>query len=163
MRKIRWFLTGLLLGAVAWGQTDEPFNAVRVTPRWNVGGGIDLYVSNQTKMPVSTDRLAVELRLKATEPCRLDYEKRLDLKPGETVKLAVADVQGARKCLGAQSTIAAHAPLARALRFVRPPINQAATELVTPNTDALVVNATWKVRGRALRSQTHWLVKPESQ
>jgi hypothetical protein len=162
MREIQLCVIGLLLSAAVWGQTEIPFQGVRFTPEWNSGGGIDLYVSNQTKLPVDTDRLAVELRLKTGQPCRFDYAKRLALKPAETVKIAVADAQGARKCLESKSA-AARAQRPRALRFVRPSLAPGAQQLAAPATDALVVSSTWQVHGRALRNQSHWLVQPEDQ
>jgi hypothetical protein len=163
MRKTQGFVIGLLLSAVAWGQSDVGFNAVRLTPSWSPSGGIDLYVSNRTKMPVSTDRLAVELRLRADQPCRFDYEKRIDLRPAETVKLSLADAAGARRCLALRSPAGARATVPTALRFVRPALPKAAPPPAAPATDAMVVSASWQVRGRALRSQSHWLVKPEGR
>lgn len=164
MRNIQLCLIGLLLAAAVWGQAGELFYGVRVVPRANSSGGIDLYVSNQTKLPISTDRLAVEMRLKANQPCRFDYGKSLSLKPAETVKLTIADAAAAGKCLEARGQAAAHAPRLRALRFERPPRAQAgAAQIAAPATDALVVSANWQVHGRALRSQTHWLVKAEGQ
>jgi len=159
MRNIQLYSLSLLLAASAWGQTAEPFNAARVTPSWNRSGGIDLYVSNTTKMPLSTDRLAVELRLKTEQPCRLNYERRLDLKPGETVKLAIAGAPAARKCFESQGAASARALRSGALRFEHPPFN-AAPQLAAPKTDAVVISAAWKLHGRVLRSQSYWLVKP---
>jgi hypothetical protein len=165
MRNIQGFMIGLLLSAVAWGQSETSFNAVRLRPSWNSSGGIDLHVSNQTKMPVSTDRLTVELRLRADQPCRFDYLKRINLGPADSVKLTVADAPGARRCLESRSPAGARASVPRALRFERPSLSlsKAAPQLAAPKTDALVVNATWQVRGHALRSESHWLAKPEGR
>jgi hypothetical protein len=172
MRAARVILSASVLSVAGHGLAQD-FHGAQLVPRWSARGELNVELTNWSKVPLSVERVAVEMRLKGDQPCRFSFQRRVQLSPTDTVTVMVATARQVAECLETQAP--AEGPLPRpspARRAIVPAVRFApmAAEpralfpqpTITP-ADTLTIQADLKFGRQPRSGRSRWRAETRDQ